>query len=83
MCGRSALPDQALDLADGVILAIFTVEVVIKMLGVGPRYLDYFKDSWNVFDFVIVAVALVVFGVLGERQRRHQRLSSMGYFPVV
>jgi voltage-gated sodium channel len=45
--------------ADTVILAIFTLEVVLKMVGKGPRYLSYFRDSWNVFDFLIVAVALV------------------------
>lgn len=48
-----------LNLADSIILIIFTIEVVIKMVGLAPKYLSYFKDAWNVFDFLIVAVALI------------------------
>lgn len=48
-----------LNLLDLIILIIFTVEVVVKMLALAPRFLDYFKDAWNVFDFLIVAVALI------------------------
>ena len=51
--------ESLLNSLDLVILAIFTIEVVVKMLALAPRPLDYFKDSWNVFDFLIVAVALV------------------------
>jgi len=51
--------DSLLNFADAIILAIFTVEVVIKMLAVGPRFQDYFKDPWNIFDFAIVAIALI------------------------
>lgn len=47
---------------DGIILAIFTVEIVLKMIALQPRPLDFFKDSWNVFDFVIVAVCFLPFG---------------------
>lgn len=36
---------------DILILWIFTIEAVLKLL---VYKLDYFKDSWNVFDFVIV-----------------------------
>lgn len=43
---------------DSLILAIFTFEVVIKMLGEGKKPWNYFKDGWNIFDFAIVAVAL-------------------------
>ena len=37
-------------------MAVFVVEVAVKMRG-GVR--RYFADAWNVFDFAIVAVALV------------------------
>jgi hypothetical protein len=30
---------------------IFTMEAVIKIIGLGR---NYFKDSWNLFDFFIV-----------------------------
>lgn len=51
--------EDLLNLADSIILAIFAIEVVVKMLGLGPKYLSYFKDPWNIFDFFIVAIALV------------------------
>lgn len=38
---------------DWVILWIFTVEAFVKISAFGK---DYFKDPWNVFDFIIVAV---------------------------
>jgi len=47
---------HALDLA---ILAIFIVEILIKIAACGRRPWDFFRDSWNVFDFIIVAVCLL------------------------
>jgi voltage-gated sodium channel len=42
--------------ADQVILAVFVVELALKLIGHGRRF---FSSAWNVFDFIIVAVALV------------------------
>lgn len=50
-----------LDVLDMVVLAIFTVEVVVKMGAEGNKPLRYFKDGWNVFDFVIVAACYLPF----------------------
>ena len=47
---------------DKVILAIFTVEILIKMVALAPNPLRFFRDGWNVFDFVIVAVCFLPFG---------------------
>jgi voltage-gated sodium channel len=47
-----------LSLLDGLVLAIFTIEVVIKVLAEGKRPLNYFKNPWNAFDFLIVAICL-------------------------
>lgn len=44
---------------DGVILAIFTIEIIIKIVACGRRPWDYFKDGWNIFDFSIVAVCFL------------------------
>ncbi|HEV7369466.1 ion transporter [Arenibaculum sp.] len=41
---------------DGVILAVFVVEIALRMVAHGPRF---FRDPWSVFDFAVVAVALV------------------------
>jgi voltage-gated sodium channel len=41
---------------DKIILTIFVSEIVIKLYAYGFRY---FKSGWNVFDFSIVAIALL------------------------
>ncbi|CAM9769367.1 unnamed protein product, partial [Heterosigma akashiwo] len=48
-----------MDAADGIVLAIFTAEVVIKLVACGRRPLRYFRDSWNRFDFFIVLSSYV------------------------
>jgi len=47
-----------LNILDLLILFIFTLEVVVKILAEGKKPLNYFKDGWNIFDFLIVAIAL-------------------------
>ncbi|MBD2864611.1 ion transporter [Paenibacillus oceani] len=44
---------QSLDL---VFLMIFTVEVILKVF---VDRTNYFKDGWNVFDFIVVAASLL------------------------
>lgn len=39
--------------------AIYTVEILIRMAACAPNYKRFFKDGWNLFDFVIVAVSFV------------------------
>lgn len=41
---------------DAICLAIFVVEIAVKLFAHGPAF---FRDPWNVFDFVVVGVALV------------------------
>ena len=53
--------DGWLHIADGVILAIFAVEIILKMIALWPRPLRFFRDAWNVFDFIIVIGALLPF----------------------
>jgi voltage-gated sodium channel len=50
---------SVLHVLDQLVLALFTVEIVIKMGALGRNALHYFKDPWNVFDFLIVAVCFV------------------------
>ena len=38
---------------DFLILGIFTIEAILKLIAYRG---DYFKDSWNVFDFIIVVI---------------------------
>lgn len=50
-----------LHFVDQLILAAFTLEVVVKVLAQGKKPWDYFKDPWNIFDFSIVAVCYLAF----------------------
>ena len=45
-----------LSLIDRVALTIFTIELITK---IAVYQLRFFKDGWNVFDFLIVAVSLI------------------------
>ncbi len=47
---------QVLHVIDAICLGIFVVEIALKLYGQGWRF---FADSWNVFDFLIVGVALI------------------------
>lgn len=42
-----------------LILAVFVAEVIIKMVAFGRYPWRYFKDGWNIFDFLIVAFSLL------------------------
>lgn len=39
--------------ADRILLWLFTLEILVRMFAARPFH-SYFKDSWNIFDFVIV-----------------------------
>ncbi|MXY45883.1 MAG: ion transporter [Chloroflexi bacterium] len=49
----------ALHLGNQLILAVFVAEALLKMLSHAPRVDNYFRDGWNVFDFLIIVLALV------------------------
>jgi voltage-dependent calcium channel L type alpha-1D len=45
------------ELLNFILTIIFTIEAGIKLYALGPKF--YFKDSWNVFDFIIVCGAMI------------------------
>ena len=48
-----------LEAINGLCLAIFVLEIALKIIACGKRPQDFFKSGWNVFDFVIVAAAFL------------------------
>ena len=38
---------------------VFVVEIALRVASYGPRFGEFFRDGWNVFDFVVVALSLV------------------------
>ena len=48
-----------IDLGHQVTLIIFIVEAILKITVASPRVFGYFRDGWNVFDFLIIVFALI------------------------
>jgi voltage-gated sodium channel len=48
-----------LDLLNDVFLAFFVGELALRVASYGRRPQSFFRDPWNVFDFVIIAAAFV------------------------
>ena len=61
--GTSPEVDQAfgnwIDIGHHITLAIFIVEAILKMTAASPRVAGYFRDGWNVFDFLVIVFALI------------------------
>ena len=51
--------ESALTLVDEIFLGVFVVEIAIRLTAFGRRPQDFFRDGWNVFDFVVVGAALL------------------------
>ena len=50
---------ETLDLLNGIFLAIFVVELLLRIGSYGRRPQDFFRSGWNVFDFVVVGSAFL------------------------
>ena len=55
--GQSQEWVDTLEVLNTIFTAIFTLEAALKITGLGGR--GYFKERWNMFDFVIVLFSLV------------------------
>ena len=47
---------------DHVFLGVFVVELIIRILAFGPHlrgYRDFFREGWNVFDFIVIGAAFL------------------------
>ena len=51
-----------INILDQTILWIFVLEILLKMIVLSPKPHHFFKDGWNVFDFIIVAVCFLPIG---------------------
>jgi len=51
-----------LELLDNIIQYVFLSEIIIKVLGEEYKPYRYFKDSWNCFDFIVVAGSFLLSG---------------------
>ncbi len=47
---------EIIDLIDLIILVLFSIEIILKVF---VYKIGFFKDPWNVFDFLVIAISLV------------------------
>ena len=57
----SAQYGRILHVLDSIILWLFVFEIVIKMISLESKFLEFFKDGWNTFDFIIVGACFLPF----------------------
>jgi voltage-gated sodium channel len=50
---------DALFVVNGICLGIFLVELALRMASYWPRPLAFFRNGWNVFDFVVILAVFV------------------------
>ena len=51
---------HVLDVFNSIFVGIFTMEALLKIIGLGSRY--YFYIDWNKFDFAVCFLSLVSIG---------------------
>lgn len=44
-------------------ICVYVVEALMKIVALGP--MQYFRDKWNTFDFVVTALGVVEIGLEG------------------
>ncbi len=54
--------EEILETLNIIVLGIFILEILVKLIAEGNKPWNYFKDAWNIFDFIIVAAAFLPFG---------------------
>lgn len=57
--GILAAYGPVLELVNTLIIVIFIFEITVRLVSYWPRPLSFFRDGWNLFDFVIVALSLL------------------------
>lgn len=58
-------------------VSVFVVEAVLKLTALGP--IQYFRDAWNTFDFIVTALGVIEMlleGIQGISVLRAFRLVS-------
>jgi voltage-gated sodium channel len=49
----------ALTVLNDVCLGVFVIELTIRIAAYGSRPQDFFKEGWNVFDFVVIGAVFI------------------------
>ncbi|XP_067369389.1 voltage-dependent R-type calcium channel subunit alpha-1E isoform X3 [Channa argus] len=70
---------------DYVFTGVFTFEMIIKMIDQGLVLHDgsYFRDLWNILDFIVVVGALVAFALTNNKGRDIKTIKSLRVLRVL
>jgi voltage-gated sodium channel len=68
-----------------VVQTIFVIEIGVRLLAHWPRFLTFFRDGWNVFDFVVVLASLLpqagTFAIVARLARLMRVTRLVSLFP--
>ena len=51
---------SVIEVINYIFMVIFTLEAVLKIIAMGK---NYFKESWNIFDFTVVVMTALILGI--------------------
>ncbi len=61
----------------------FVVELAVRIMAHGPAYASFFRDRWNVFDFVVTALSLLpMIGTVSQLGRMARLLRVLRFLRV-
>uniref|UniRef100_A0A8C6F9D7 Voltage-dependent N-type calcium channel subunit alpha n=1 Tax=Monodon monoceros TaxID=40151 RepID=A0A8C6F9D7_MONMO len=77
--------NNVLKYMDYIFTGVFTFEMVIKMIDLGLLLHPgaYFRDLWNILDFVVVSGALVAFAFSGSKGKDINTIKSLRVLRVL
>ncbi|XP_060096670.1 voltage-dependent P/Q-type calcium channel subunit alpha-1A isoform X2 [Heteronotia binoei] len=81
----SAPRNNVLRYFDYVFTGVFTFEMVVKMIDLGLVLHQgaYFRDLWNILDFIVVSGALVAFAFTGSKGKDINTIKSLRVLRVL
>ncbi|XP_036892544.1 voltage-dependent N-type calcium channel subunit alpha-1B isoform X2 [Sturnira hondurensis] len=77
--------NNVLKYLDYIFTGVFTFEMVIKMIDLGLLLHPgaYFRDLWNILDFIVVSGALVAFAFSGSKGKDINTIKSLRVLRVL
>merc|ERR1719376_1240810 len=84
--GQSQKFTDTLNIMNYIFTALFTVEMIVKLIAFTPRH--YFKDLWNAFDGIIVIGSLIdiimnLVDTLNKKERGGMKVNFFRLFRVM
>ncbi|XP_031638409.1 voltage-dependent calcium channel type A subunit alpha-1-like isoform X2 [Contarinia nasturtii] len=72
--GQNEKYDDILRGINKVFTGLFTIEALLKIFGFGIK--NYFRDAWNIFDFITV-VGSIIDAIVSDMDKNKQKASTL------